>query len=66
MKYDNADLHPEHARQILEIAVSMWTLFHIVLVIKLALENNWFFLLILVPFIIMNIWCVVRIIKFYK
>lgn len=66
MSTGKADLDPRHARQILEIAVSIWTLFHIVLLVKLIVERDWLMLVILIPFAILNIWCIARIYKFNK
>ena len=66
MKYDNADLHPEHARKILIVVAVMWSVFHIVAIVKIIIEVDYTLLLILIAPIIVNIWCIARIIKFYK
>lgn len=53
-------------RQILEMALAAWTLFHVVLIIKLLIEKDVLMLLILSPFAILNFWCIARIYNFYK
>ena len=63
---DSADLHPDHVRKILIATAVMWSVFHIILIIKIIIEVNYVLLLILIAPIIVNIWCILRIIKFYK
>lgn len=66
MSNGKPDLDPRHVRQFLEMSLAIWTLFHIVLIIKLWIEKDVLMLLILTPFAIMNFWCIARVYRFYK
>lgn len=66
MKQDSADLHPEHARRILIIAVTLWSIAHIIAIIKFLVAKEYITLFILILPVAFNVWAIIRIINFYK
>jgi len=66
MSDGKADLHPDHARLIISVAVGLWTIFHLIIIPVLFSERNYSLLLIITPSVIINIWGIIKIIKFYK
>ena len=66
MNSGKADLHPEHARLFITVAVGLWTIFHLIIIPVLFIERNYGLLLIIVPSVIINAWGIIRIISFYK
>ena len=63
---DSADLHPEHTRQFIIVAVVLWTVAHLIMLIRFSITLDYSLLFIIIPAMAVNIWVIIRIIKFYK